>query len=628
MAWGWAYVMAAVLAGGLVYGVISVYDYVVRMTSSGRVSESPDLAMETKTRIGQVTNIQQSKSIRWQYDVEKGEKPERLRLAAYNWTLGNDWRAQFRTLDYVEQIAPEREAGGDFEKLLSVGEAGYVFDEADLERDEFEVSGRLIGLLTNQSVLPMALGTRGIEGVEAGSVAANSMGTTQVNQPEHGAVSLRLSGDLEGVAGELDPSDRDLAVPVHEEEGLDQFLKRLGWEGLSLEEPPWAEAPPNLSAEEARELEHRLRMEFATKFKYSTFSDFSRSSKPISDFLNVQPVGHCEYFASATTMLMRRVAVPARYCVGFVVREQGEDENPFENTPGNYPFDETEGGHQWKHWDGDSPMGALKEFNAAFVGLVGRQEELSEEDMQHFTDFALALTPPPNPIRNLDNSLTPQQQAGRNIYFDVNNITGIGSCNHCHELDPAQKKFGTGGKMSFEGGRIAEDFKVPHLRNAYSKVGMFGSSSTNSDATFMGDQVRGFGYLHDGAIDTLDSFFKDPVFKFPAPVASSRADVIRFVMAVDSNFAPVVGQQVTLRGDSPWTFERLTLLEERAQVTAPRAECLLMGAGVIDGQRRVLRMNGPDSYQDTEGVAYTSTQLRDSAQTSGQELTFTCYPPG
>jgi YVTN family beta-propeller protein len=272
---------------------------------------------------------------------------------------------------------------------------------------------------------------------------------------------------------------------------------------------------------------------------------------------------------------------------------------------------------------------AFKEFNPAFVGLVGRQEELSEEQMQQFTEFALALTPPPNPIRNLDNSLTPQQQAGRDVYFDVDNITGIGSCNHCHELDPAEKKFGSGGKMSFEGGRIAEDFKVPHLRNAYTKVGMFGGSSPNRNpATAMGAQVRGFGYLHDGAIDTLDTFFRDPVFNFPTPVAQNRGNVVRFVMVVDTNLAPIVGQQTTLRGDSAWTFDRLTLLEESAQMNAQLPQCLLMGAGVIDGERKVLRMTGTNSYTDSQGAAYTGAQLRESARTVGQELTFTCYPPG
>ncbi len=295
-----------------------------------------------------------------------------------------------------------------------------------------------------------------------------------------------------------------------------------------------------------------------------------------------------------------------------------------------------------QHWRGDKiganrvmvdgelervASASFKEFNPAFVELVGAQEELSEEEMQHFTDFALALNTPPNPIRNLDNSLTPQQQAGRDIYFNFNNITGLGSCNRCHELDPAAKKFGTGGKMSFEGGRLADDFKVPHMRSSYSKIGMFGSSSLESSGEFMGDQVRGFGFLHDGAIDTLDTFFRDQVFNFPSPSRQTRADVIRFVMVMDSNFAPIMGQQVTLRGDSPWTFQRLTLLEARAQVTAPLPECQLMGAGVVEGSRRVLRLVGPGSYEDTQGIAYSSAQLRESAQTPGQELTFTCYPP-
>ena len=116
------------------------------------------------------------------------------------------------------------------------------------------------------------------------------------------------------------------------------------------------------------------------------------------------------------------------------------------------------------------------------------------------------------------------------------------------------------------------------------------------------------------------------MFNFPRPEAQSRADVVRFVMVVDSNMAPIVGQQVTLRADSPWTFDRLTLLEQRAQVDSPLPECLLMGAGVIDGERKVLRLTAPDTYTDTRGATYTGTQLRESARTAGQALTFTCYP--
>jgi len=50
------------------------------------------------------------------------------------------------------------------------------------------------------------------------------------------------------------------------------------------------------------------------------------------------------------------------------LEQQAPEENPFEKTPSNYPFDETQGGHVWKHWDGDSPMDALHEFNALDTG--------------------------------------------------------------------------------------------------------------------------------------------------------------------------------------------------------------------------------------------------------------------
>ncbi len=184
------------------------------------------------------------------------------------------------------------------------------------------------------------------------------------------------------------------------------------------------------------------------------------------------------------------------------------------------------------HWRGDRPgqnrkvvrgrlesleEAAFKEFNGAFVDLNGRASPLPEAEMQAFTDFALALAMPPNPVRALDGTLSPDEQAGRDIYMNKNDMTLLGSCNHCHTLDPANKRFGTSGLMTFEGFRITGDFKVPQLRNMYQKLGMFGFSL---EGPAMGAQIRGFGFAHDGAIDRLENFFADPVFNFPAPVAA------------------------------------------------------------------------------------------------------------
>ncbi len=281
---------------------------------------------------------------------------------------------------------------------------------------------------------------------------------------------------------------------------------------------------------------------------------------------------------------------------------------------------------------------AFKKFNVAFAGLLGRSGPLTDDQMQAFTDFILQVTYPPNPIRNLDNSLTPDQQAGRSIFF---NQTPTGAelpsdtfhnCNGCHVLDPSGNAafgvakpgfFGSDGRYSFE--QETQFVKVPHLRNMYQKVGMFGMGTTfdpasaglpfmflpapYNDDSFQGDQVRGFGFLHDGSTDTLFRFHSSTVFvergptsAFPNPggipvagptddpatalqkVAANiriRRQIEAFMLAFDSNLAPIVGQQATLASGAGGDVQaRVDLLEARAAA----GECDLVVHGVVHGR--------------------------------------------
>ena len=293
------------------------------------------------------------------------------------------------------------------------------------------------------------------------------------------------------------------------------------------------------------------------------------------------------------------------------------------------------------HWRGDrtgsnptSVRGAVesleeasfKEFNTAFVALNGRETTLTETQMQSFTDFAMALTMPPNPVRALNNALSDTETAGRDIYLNVNTITLLGGCNFCHLLNPAAKQFGTAGLMSFEGGRISENFKIPHLRNVYQKAGMFGFSLSAASAT--GAQIRGFGFSNDGSVDTLDTFFSDPVFNFPAPAATTRAQVVAFVMAMDTDLAPIVGQQITWRPNTnPVVDAQLTLLKQQAAVTVPRAACDLVVRASIDGAVQSGILQSDATWLMKTGERLADTALRNFATVS-QPLTFTCLPPG
>ncbi|MBX2836229.1 MAG: hypothetical protein KTR35_05205 [Gammaproteobacteria bacterium] len=296
------------------------------------------------------------------------------------------------------------------------------------------------------------------------------------------------------------------------------------------------------------------------------------------------------------------------------------------------------------HWRGDRTgaqaaqgqsieFAAFMEFNDAFVQLLGNESEINEDDMEAFARFSLALTYPPNPIRALDNSLDEDQASGREIYF--NNITtGLAfTCNDCHTLDPQQEHFGTSGLSSIEGPDISQEFKVPHLRNMYQKVGKFGNSGRFSETNEeFGDQVRGFGFMHDGNMDSLDSFFKGSVFRFDQDKSINdrmRGQVIDFVMAMDTGLAPIVGQQVTLGSNSAAdTLSRVALLVQRASIDTPGPECDLIAHTVIDDQQRAFLMDRDGVFQsDIAEQSFTMNELQTLAVVQSP-VTFTCVPPG
>ncbi|MDX2171299.1 MAG: thrombospondin type 3 repeat-containing protein, partial [Deltaproteobacteria bacterium] len=184
--------------------------------------------------------------------------------------------------------------------------------------------------------------------------------------------------------------------------------------------------------------------------------------------------------------------------------------------------------------------------------------------MTAFGEFILQVTYPPNPVRALTNVLTVDQQVGEQFFLTNFPVDVFQSCHGCHQLDPGAGHFGSDGLSSFE--FETQLLKIPHLRNLYTKVGMFGmapvSFFNSGDNGHKGDQVRGFGFMHDGSADTVFRFVNTTVFNqnnpggFPIPNPGGfpngaagdplRRQVESFLLAFDSNLAPIVGQQVTL----------------------------------------------------------------------------------
>ncbi len=282
---------------------------------------------------------------------------------------------------------------------------------------------------------------------------------------------------------------------------------------------------------------------------------------------------------------------------------------------------------------------SFKNFIVAFEGLIGHDGVIAQGDMEAFTDFILQVQLPPNPIRNLDNSLTADQQDGEDNWFscgpgttecsqlDSNATDTVEDCDGCHSLDPLNGFFGTGGEQSFEG--ETQHFKVPHIRNVYQKIGMFQNG---------GAQVRSTGILHDGSVGTVFDFLGAGVFNL---TNAEQRDLEQFVLASPTDLAPIVGQQVTI---SPANFnvgdvnDRITLIDTRAGAVFASAilggvttECDVVVKTVEGGvERGYVRLANGTYQPDVNGAAISEAALRAKANGAGagQTLTYTAVPPG
>ncbi len=334
--------------------------------------------------------------------------------------------------------------------------------------------------------------------------------------------------------------------------------------------------------------------------------------------------------------------------------------------------------HGPMHWRGDRTGGSIGEdplsefegfmaFNVAFAGLLGRSGPLAEGDMMAFTNFILEVAYPPNAFRDLSNAERSHPfsgqptgvdlQQGRDIFMGLSDpdgagplprdgadgvpVAGGGSCEFCHTLDEGAGFFGGEGTTTFEG--EPQHFKVAHLRNIYAKTGFFGIACISSipvpppnppgsvcNTPNLGEQVRGFGLLHDGAVGTILDFVSANAFSYQGTTAQQnqkRRALAEFVLGFPSNLRPIVGQQMTLDATNGSALDaRIDLMIARSLA----GDCDLVVKGRIGGEPRGWQLVAADSFEsDLSSEALLSDDgLRALALLAGQELTYTCAPPG
>jgi len=294
------------------------------------------------------------------------------------------------------------------------------------------------------------------------------------------------------------------------------------------------------------------------------------------------------------------------------------------------------------HWRGDKD--ALADFNGAFENLQGNHSQLSESEMQEFAQFLSTIHFPPNPYRNLDNSLKTDLSLEGQVTTSLLGSPGIQlpngnpqrglelfqppvrlavfdlSCNNCHTLPT-----GLGTNTTFDGenyqplegskpnvanhGLVSGDgqsnvtIKIPHLRNLHEKIGMEVSNNTST---------RGFGFSHDGAVWSLAQIISSQLFLFEN--VQDQADMIAFLMSFAGSDLPTangegldsppgtlskdshagVGKQMTLTSQdiSPEQSQLLALMLSEAELNrlglvarTKRGGLAYLGSGIFQTDR-------------------------------------------
>jgi hypothetical protein len=259
-------------------------------------------ATKSHTALGQIGRIKSSGQIVVRLEVKEGSPPTLLREASYRAYRAQTWYAGSSKSDF-EAIHEETNGSGNW--VLLPGKPTI----ADVNIASYLSGGR--------ALLPLPAGSARLEHLPAYLLSKNSAGAVFAEGP-----GLVIFDARYGLGTTLDsvPSDSDLGVPAKESPALKQIAQELKLKAVdSLDD-----VVP-LTREQRERALAIVTSYFASNFTYSTWQGPYRlgntNETPLSRFLLKTHSGHCEYFATATVLLLRQLGLPARYAVGYAVHE-------------------------------------------------------------------------------------------------------------------------------------------------------------------------------------------------------------------------------------------------------------------------------------------------------------------
>ena len=249
---------------------------------------------QVSTAIGDIGSVKQSNKIVLRVKpAPKQLAPQLLRRAVYNKYSSGFWVAA------KPEYIPVK-SGQDGKTWILSNDPG---NSKSITVAENMDEGSILLKLPN--------GSLEVEQFPVEKIQQNQYGTVQAYSDET-FLSYKIEYDPD-LSNDSLPTEEDLKVFDAEKPAIDRIVTQL-----------------NLNERTPQEILDTVSQFFSTEFDYSLdLARRGRNKTPLSAFLLENRSGHCEYFATATALLLRRVGIPSRYVVGYSVHELSQLERQY-----------------------------------------------------------------------------------------------------------------------------------------------------------------------------------------------------------------------------------------------------------------------------------------------------------
>lgn len=249
---------------------------------------------QSATAMGDILEIKKSGKILLRIKpFGKNLPPKLLRTATYNIFNLSVWFASDR---YFEVLPSDPE-----KRTWQIGQRPR--GTKNISVSAFFKNGR--------GILAMPNGTFQIRNLPAVKIERNRFNTVKIDEAP-GFATFQLNYNPR-YSSDSPPDENDMKIPSIEAPCLTNIAKEL-----------------ELSRKSPHDILNTLDTFFRTRFRYSLKPHRQKENKTaLTNFLTRTRSGHCEYFATATVLLLRTAGIPARYATGYAVHEYSRLEKMF-----------------------------------------------------------------------------------------------------------------------------------------------------------------------------------------------------------------------------------------------------------------------------------------------------------